>query len=293
VASALMIVVLVAGGVVYYWQSRTGVESELVATTAAPESIPSVAPPVTPPAATPAAPPVEPAKAPPKVPSLSLAAVTPILAGVPCSALYPIVGDHALQVQGYLPKSFGSARLKNILSSVPGATSVELNLQEVGDDECSVIKLFARYWVANRQAGAAASIRTKKSNTDLTEGDPLIVDIATPGYDSYVNLDYYQLDGRVVHLLPSQRARDNQAPAKYTATIGSLGNWVISKPFGTELLALLITPVPLFDGLRAESEPKADYLRAVEKRLEQIGSKYGPEKIAVDFVQITTKARKP
>lgn len=291
VASGLMIIVLVAAGLTYYyyWQSRAGVDGERSATVPAPaQNVPSTAP--------------VPATAPPMVqtpstetrtPSLSVAAVMPILAGVPCSALHPAARDHALQVEGYLPKSFGTTRLKDMLSSVPGATSVDLNVQEVTDDECSVIKLFARYWIMNRQAGGAASMHTRKRNTELTEGDPLIVDITTPGYDSYVNIDYYVLDGSVVHLLPSPRARDNQAPAKYTATIGSLGNWVISKPFGNELLVLLITPVPLFDSLRAESEPKADYLRAVEQRLEQIAGKYGAEKIAVDFVQITTKARKP
>ena len=67
---------------------------------------------------------------------------------------------------------------------------------------------------------------------------------------------------------------------------------MITKPFGTDLIVLLITPAPLFDGLRPESEHAADYLLAVEKQLGQMAKKYGPEKIAVDFLQITTHPRK-
>ena len=119
-----------------------------------------------------------------------------------------------------------------------------------------------------------------------------MVNITTPGYQSYVNIDYYVLDGSVVHMVPGPRARANQAPPNYAATIGNLGNWVIAKPFGNELIALLVTPVPLFDSLRPEIEPRADYLRAVQARLQQIAAKHGQDKIAADFVQITTREKR-
>jgi hypothetical protein len=34
-------------------------------------------------------------------------------------------------------------------------------------------------------------------------------------------------------------------------------------------------------------------LRAVEKQLRQLAAKHGADKVMVDFIQITTKARKP
>lgn len=275
VASSLTIAVLLAVGLNYYRDSQSGQGDESAVRERPP---PRAAPPVTPRAA----------------PTISMASVTPILARVPCSALAASARDHALQVQGYLPKSFAVARLKDMLSAVPGVTSLNLDVRQVGDDACSVINAFAPYWIRNRQAGQGASIRTKAPNAELTEGDPLMVDITTPGYDAYVYVDYYVLDGHVAHLVPNLRARANQAPPKHTATIGSLGNWVVSKPFGTELIVLLVTPAPLDDGMRPELESsRADYLRAVEKQLGQIAAKYGPDRIAVDFVQITTKARTP
>lgn len=224
---------------------------------------------------------------------VSLATVTPVIARVPCSALLPSVRDNIVQVQGYLPKSFGSAQLNTMLAALPGVKAVKLDVKEVNEEKCAALNLLGPYWIQNQQAGAAASIQTRKAGAILTEGDYLVLDIRTPGFDSYVNVDYYSFDGGVVHLVPSPRVQGNQAPANYAATIGSAGNWVVSAPFGTDLVALLITPAPLFDGLRPESEASGDYLRAVEKQLARMASNYGRDKIAVDFVQITTQARKP
>ncbi|HEY2021395.1 MAG TPA: protein kinase, partial [Paraburkholderia sp.] len=89
------------------------------------------------------------------------------------------------------------------------------------------------------------------------------------------------------------RMKDNQAPPNYSATIGGAGDWIISKPFGSEMVVLLITPVQLFDKPRQESEARADYLRALEARLTQIGGKYGQDHIAADFAPITTRPRSP
>ena len=225
-------------------------------------------------------------------PALTAAAVEQVLASVPCSALVTSVNDNALEVQGYLPASFGATRVKEMLGGMAGGRAVLLNVQQVSEEKCGVIKLFAPYWKQSRQVGSSASLHTKPRNAPLMEGDALVLDLATPGYDSYVNVDYYAFDGGVVHMVPSPRLKANQAPPNYAATIGGSGNWVIAKPLGTDLIVLLVTPAPLFDKLRPESEHAADYLQAVEKQLGQMANKYGPEKIAVDFLQITTHPRK-
>jgi len=238
--------------------------------------------------------PVQPPQAPvtPPAPKLAANTVAPILAGVPCSALVPTIRDDALRIQGFLPASYGAARLKDELNKLRGLKTLVLDVQQVSDEKCTVINMFAPYWTRNRQAGGGASIHTKKPGAVLTEGDFLILDLTTPGYESFVNVDYYAFDGNVVHLVPSPRAKANQAPPNYAATIGSLGNWVVAKPFGTDFIVLLVTPAPLFNGMRPESESTPDYLQAVDKQLRQQAGKFGKEKIAVDFVQITTKARK-
>jgi hypothetical protein len=225
----------------------------------------------------------------PVVPAtLSLATVTPVLAGVPCSALAASVQDQALSVSGYVGRSYGTQKLRTTLSQIPGVTHPGVQVQEVDDDKCDMLKLIAPYLTTSRPA----SIQTRNHDAQLTEGQPLVVQITTPPYDSWVNIDYYQLDGSVVHMLPNARSKDNQAPPNYAATIGSAGDWIVAKPFGSEMIVLLVTPAALFDTTRPESEPRADYLRAVEKRLADIANKFGRDKIAVDLVQIDTHPRK-
>jgi hypothetical protein len=226
-------------------------------------------------------------------PALTLAAITPVLAQVPCSALSAAVQDHSLTVRGFVSQRYGAGRLKDTLAALPGVDTLTLEVEPLADDKCDTVKALAPYWVRNWQAGRVAALHVRPPGGQLSEGDPLVVDVTTPGHDSYVNLDYYQLDGSVVHMVPSPRAKDNQAPPHYAATIGSAGDWIISKPFGAEMVVLLITPTPLFDKLRPESESRADYLRALDTRLAQIRGKYGQDRIVADFAAITTKPRAP
>ncbi len=235
-----------------------------------------------------------PTAAPPPMPSLD--AVASVLATVPCSALLASTSGRALRVEGYLAKDFSRSRLNDMLAAIPGVATVSLDAQPVAPNTCAVIATLGPYWIAHRRAGGGASIRLAVPNARpgniLTAGDSLMVDITTAAAESYVTVDYFEADGSVVHLLPNARARDNRAPAHYTATIGSLGNWMIGPPYGNEIVALVTSPALLFDALRAETEPGGDYLRAMEQRLAHASASAGPGKIAVDFVQISTGARK-
>ena len=270
VATGLVIAALFVVALRYYWQASIGSGDAMDAS-----SPPSR----------------DPQTAQPSTPAFSLESITPILSRTPCSAVTASVRGDALQVQGFIGERVGVARLKDELSKVPGVKTVNADIQQVSDEKCAVIELLAPYWISNQQRGRTTSIWTRDPDGELTEGDSLILDIATPPYDSYIYVDYHAFDGGVVHLAPSPRVRGNQAPPNHAATIGELGNWVVAKPFGTDLIALIVTPVPLFDGLRPEVESSADYLRAVDTQLAGIVAKYGREQVAVDFVQITTKAR--
>jgi predicted Ser/Thr protein kinase len=228
----------------------------------------------------------------PAPPPLTLASVTAALAEMPCSALAASVEVHTVKVHGFVPQANGVAALKDRLNALSGVSTLNVDVTPLAADKCDVIQFFAPYWTRNWQAGHPAALQVKAPEGQLVEGEPLVVSVATPGYDSYVNIDYYQLDGSVVHMVPSPRAPDNQAPPNYAATVGSAGDWVIAKPFGTELVVLLITPAPLFNALRPESEARADYLHALDTRLAQIAGKYGADRIVADVAQITSRARK-
>jgi serine/threonine protein kinase len=259
-----------------------------------PATVPSLA--ATPPPAerTPEAPAPVPAAPAPAAPAPAVptpAAINAALARIPCAALVGTVDGHTVTVHGLL----GPDSIQDRLAGIPGVATVHLDATRVARDKCPVLTALGPYWSAYRQAGGGAAIRlagVHGPDAQLTEGDSLMVDVTTPAAESYVAVDYYSLDGSVTHLLPNARARDNRAPPNYTATVGSLGEWGIGKPFGTELVVLMTTPAPLFDGLRPVSEPAAGYLADAARGLERLQATGGTGKIAVEFLQIHTNPRK-
>jgi hypothetical protein len=225
-------------------------------------------------------------------PELSLATVMPVLDQLPCSVFNVSVKEGAVQLQGYVSRQLDIKKLEKQILALPGAKKLSANLKQVVDTKCPIVELYAPYWTGRSGAGHnSLTIQSKGKANELIEGEPLVVEIKTPAYESYVNVDYYSLDGGVVHMIPGPRARDNQAPPNYAATIGDLNEWTVSEPFGEEMVAVLMTPEPLFDQLRDEYETKNEYLAAVQKQLERITKKSGKDKITADFVMINTKPK--
>jgi predicted Ser/Thr protein kinase len=222
---------------------------------------------------------------------LSLSAVMPVLDRVSCAALDATVNNGTVKVHGYVSQRLDMRRLERELLALPGARTVATEVTPVSDEKCAVMDLYKPYWRAGETAGESTTIRTRSEHGELTEGDSLVVRITTPPYETYVNLDYYSLDGGVVHMVPGPRIKANQAPPNYSATIGDLGEWTIAAPFGTEMVVVLNTPKPLFDQPREEVEKGADYLVALRDRLDQLGEESGREQITADFVMINTKPR--
>jgi predicted Ser/Thr protein kinase len=231
-------------------------------------------------------PPVKPAVT--GVRELSLSAVMPVLDRVSCAALDASVKNGIVKLRGFASQRFDMKRLESELLALAGAKQVAVDVKPVSDDKCAVMDLYEPYWRGNKEA---TTIRTQNGSGELAEGDPLVVKITTPPYESFVNLDYYSLDGGVVHMVPGPRIKANQAPPNYAATVGDLGEWTIAEPFGTELVAVLNTPKPLFAEPREEVEKGADYLVALRGRLEELGRDAGRDKITADFVMINTKPR--
>ncbi|WP_211948772.1 serine/threonine protein kinase [Cupriavidus yeoncheonensis] len=242
---------------------------------------------------TPSAPPAPPAPVVrPPAEAFSMPAVLRVMAAVPCSLLAATSPENGrVRVRGYLAESVGVSRLREQLNALPGVKSLDVDTQPLSADKCDVARMIAPYWSGRREGAVASSLRTRGDKLQLTEGTPLVLELRTPAQDSYVYVDYFAADGNVAHLVPSARVPGHQAPASYSATIGDGGDWVISRPFGTELVVLLTTPAPLFDGRRSDVESWQDYLKALEKPLGQMAHKYGQERISADLVEISTRAK--
>ena len=104
-------------------------------------------------------------------------------------------------------------------------------------------------------------------------------------------VDYYLRDGYMVHLLPNQRSGPVRLGAGEWLSLGEGGEWVVSPPFGQEMIAIIASPVPLFADIRQSQESDGDYLAAINERLKADSTGTEGRPVTADFVFITTKPK--
>lgn len=230
-----------------------------------------------------------PAVSPPEQ-AVSAASLSRLLERISCSALTAALHGSTVAVAGFSSDQRAMGRLQEQVLSLPGVRQFSHDVHLLNEDKCDVLELYASHWMSNRRERLGASISPARPGSVFTEGERLVIKITTPAYPSYVNIDYFTLNGEVVHLVPSPDISDNQAPASYRATLGDLGEWRIGPPFGRDLIALLITPEALFTLPRPPNEPRSDYLAAVAKRLKEMEANGKPTQIAADLLLITTQS---
>lgn len=208
-----------------------------------------------------------------------------------CSAMAASMNGGQIDVFGYLKETTPASELSKMLRNISGNRKLNVNVQPLTANMCEVVDLYRQYWIANKESKAGTSILPENRNGVFVGGEPLIVKLTTPAYDTYVNVDYYSLDGHVVHMLPSLQVSGNQAPANYSATVGDLGQWIVSEPFGRELVVILTTPKQLFGDLRDGFESASDYLKVLNTKLAKIGGEADRKKITADFMFINTRRK--
>jgi general secretion pathway protein A len=121
-----------------------------------------------------------------------------------------------------------------------------------------------------------------------TAGEKMWVDIVAES-DAYLQVDYYQADGQVVHLLPNV-LDDNRVEAGKTFTLGKPKNsfqFQISPPFGVEMLAVIASQQPLEVQRNVPSvELASSYLERLARSLENYQAH---AQVAVAYTRIRTQ----
>lgn len=120
------------------------------------------------------------------------------------------------------------------------------------------------------------------------EGEKFAVHVA-PGANAYLQVDYFQSDGTVVHLLPNPE-HHNFVESGKTFVIGRVGGgyeFVVTAPFGEELLLVIASQEPLEPiPERPLVEPAAEY---IERLLTGLRSQQDRGKVAGAHAIIWTK----
>jgi len=110
------------------------------------------------------------------------------------------------------------------------------------------------------------------SNTAaLKENEPLVIEITTPGYPSYLYLTYVQANGDALHLLRPLGNTPTLIDPNTHLVFGNgqkgNGKFKISTPFGNEILVAIASSKPLFDDELPKSQIERAYLTQVRQAL--------------------------
>ena len=214
--------------------------------------------------------------------------VQAVLDDVPCAALVAMARDRTVTVNGFATESIEFDGAAQAIAGLPGVGDVRMEVATVDRTYCRLLEFYAPYWKTNRIQKLGAAITTPKSGNVFVDGEPLLLDVAAPLYRSYVYVDYYLRDGYMVHLLPNQQSGPVRLGAGEWLSLGEGGEWVVSPPFGQEMVAIIASPVPLFADVRRSQESDGDYLAAINERLKADSTGTEGRPVTADFVFITT-----
>jgi hypothetical protein len=137
------------------------------------------------------------------------------------------------------------------------------------------------------------SIRRSSGDT-LTAGDPVIFDIQTPSYPSYVHVAYIQADGSVVNLIqPGDGSFRTYAPNSKIVigdTAAGGRHFFVKEPYGREMLIVLVGKSPIFPDRRPREETEREFLTALRRQLIAKPDQNAPDRdIVASFDAIVTK----
>jgi serine/threonine-protein kinase len=217
-----------------------------------------------------------------------------IVAGVECAELEPtLTAFREVVLSGYL-KPEDREKVEREIARLPGVKRVLFKVEMLAWPYCELRRLLGPYQAANNSRrdpeGRPAGVRLTARRPDAwyQEGERLVLTLTAPDLASYLYVDYFMLDGSVVHQFPvTASQRERQPPFKdFHLGEGGVREWQVAPPLGNELLVAIAAQDPLFAAPRPEMDTSKEYLPALTQALQEprrMGSL-----VLADLVPITT-----
>jgi serine/threonine-protein kinase len=217
------------------------------------------------------------------------AALDRLLASFSCARLEVAKGeDGKLLVKGHIQPN-DLAKLQRELGAVAGGVEITSKIETLAWPYCELIDTLTPF---KHEGGSGSDLLVGPAEhaPHYVEGEKLVLALTAPSYDAYLYVDYYQLDGGVVHLFPTEPNQHKPYPANQRLILGDSGEgnkeWQVQPPFGTEMIVIVATREAIFETIRPEVESAKDYLPTLREAMKRLGK----EGTAADYIYITTEA---
>lgn len=223
------------------------------------------------------------------------AMVSSVAMQAPCAALTTLLINGTVYLEGYVGDEQTAESLMSSFKEAPGVRDVNTDrVRQIPSAYCDVLEVYQQPIEINIKNNSDIIIEPHADYDDFFIGDELVLLLRNSFESSYIYVDYFSMDGSVVHMLPNAATGLSRVVASGEMQLGAgaVGNWIIGEPVGTEMIAILASPVPLFSEERPEVERSKTYLsdlRAAFEVLRLEGSADdGP---AANILVITTRER--
>lgn len=215
-------------------------------------------------------------------------AISAALQDLPCAYVTAATRGSDVMLSGFVASQEDVATAQRAVANIAGVQRVTADLSVVARPYCELLGMLHPL----RGTAPGAPILPDASQVvRFREGDTLALDLKAPPYDAYMYVDYFLLDGQVVHLLPNDLQKDNRLTAGLRSRIGEPGpgkrHWEVSPPFGREMITIVASREPLVLGERPEVESAQDYLPVLQLALSNAGDK----QLTANYTFIETRAR--
>lgn len=217
------------------------------------------------------------------------------IASYTCADLSATVDkDGVTAITGYVSKPVDLERLHTSVAGIAGVKAPSYQVKVLIWPHCEVVKLLTPYRQRNldRHDGLAVTPTTGHSDR-FVKDEQVIVKLIQANHDGYLYVDYYTVEGQVIHLLPNQREPHSGQliSASQQLDVGQSGvqggGWItVDAPFGQELISVISSTKPLYEGLRPDSEAANVYLPLLKQA---VAANRADDKFVADFMTIQTE----
>ncbi|WP_266158733.1 DotU family type IV/VI secretion system protein [Dyella silvatica] len=217
------------------------------------------------------------------------------IAGYTCADLSANVDkDGVTAISGYVSKPVDLERLHTDVAAIPGVKTPSYQVKVLIWPHCEVVKLLTPYRQRNLDRHDGLAVTPTTGHTDrFVKDEQVIVKLIQANHEGYLYVDYYTVEGQVFHLLPNQREPHSGQliSASQQLDVGQSGvqggGWItVDAPFGQELITVVSTSKPLYQGLRPDNEAANLYLPLLKQAVE---ANRGDDKFVADFMTIQTE----
>lgn len=179
------------------------------------------------------------------------------------------------RINGHISRDEDIHTIWNVLDGIEELSERRLDIKTLPWPHCQAASLVAQYRQRNLDKHQGLKIATDHQGT--AAGEPLVLDLTTPKYESYIYIDYFQSDGTVHHLYPGKGETGKLLPAARQMVFGQKKK-LPRKSNSMQMVMVIASPNPLFKDVPVR-EKAQDYLKKIYPLMDP-----NNEKILADYI---------